>query len=68
MELTMPYNFDPRWYQEPLWQYIQGGGKRAVCVWHRRAGKDLNAIHICATKAMETVGLYWHLFPTYAQG
>ena len=42
--------------------------KRAVVVAHRRYGKDLNAIHLCAVSAMERVGLYWHLFPTYAQG
>lgn len=50
---------------------MQTGGflkKRAVVVAHRRYGKDLNAIHLCVTAAMQRVGLYWHLFPTYAQG
>lgn len=41
---------------------------RAVCVWHRRAGKDFTVLNICATKAFERVGLYWHVFPTYNQG
>ncbi len=68
MKIKMPNDFTPRWYQEPLWKYMQGGGKRAVCVWHRRGGKDLNSINIAATLSMLRPGLYWHLFPTYAQG
>lgn len=50
---------------------MQNGGfrrKRAAVVWHRRAGKDLNAIHLINTAGAERQGLYWHLFPTYAQG
>jgi phage terminase large subunit len=69
--ISIPYDFVPRWYQLPLWRYMQKGGfqkKRAVCVWHRRGGKDLNSINLIATAMMERPGLYWHLFPTYAQG
>ena len=79
--ITMPYNYIPRDYQIPLWNYMQSPqelydkktglvnkGKRAIAVWHRRAGKDLTAINICATKMLERVGLYWHLLPTYKQG
>lgn len=43
-------------------------GKRGVCVWHRRAGKDLLAINLIATKVFKRRGLYWHLLPTYRQG
>ena len=42
--------------------------KRAVAVWHRRAGKDLMAINIISTKIPERVGTYWHMLPTYKQG
>jgi phage terminase large subunit len=42
--------------------------KRAVAVWHRRAGKDLMAINIISTKVPERVGMYWHMLPTYKQG
>lgn len=79
--LTMPYDYTPRDYQVPLWQYMQmpqpiidpitnklNRGKRAIVVWHRRAGKDLTSVNICATKMLERVGLYWHLLPTYKQG
>ena len=30
----------PRDYQQPLWDYLENGGKRAIAIWHRRAGKD----------------------------
>jgi len=67
-EITLPNNWRPREYQEPFWRAMEGGTRRAVCVWHRRAGKDLTAIHYCATQAFQRRGLYWHLFPTYNQG
>lgn len=70
MEITLPYRYALRSYQVPAWKYMQGTeeGKRAVCVWHRRAGKDLFAINLIATKVFERVGTYWHLLPTYRQG
>lgn len=37
-------------------------------MWHRRAGKDLFSINLCATKSAQRVGLYWHVLPTYEQG
>ena len=67
-EITLPYNYDPRDYQMPLWTFLEGGGKRAVAIWHRRAGKDLMAVNWTVTSAIERPGLYWHLLPTYNQG
>lgn len=69
-KITLPYNWKPRAYQMPCWQYFQGNaeGKRGCEVWHRRAGKDLFAINMIATKIPERVGTYWHLLPTYKQG
>lgn len=66
----LPHNYSPRNYQLPAWEYFQGNeeGKRGVCVWHRRAGKDLFAINLIATKLFQRVGVYWHLLPTYKQG
>lgn len=43
------------------------GGKRAVEVWHRRAGKDRVATFIESELAFQRVGLYWHALPEYAQ-
>lgn len=68
MKLTVPVDWRPRSYQLPLWEFLEGGGKRAVCVWHRRAGKDLCSINWAVVSALQRPGLYWHLFPTYNQG
>jgi phage terminase large subunit len=69
-EITLPFNYVPRNYQLPVWGYMQGPeeGKRACCIWHRRAGKDLFAINLIGCKAHERIGTYWHLLPTYKQG
>ncbi len=43
--------------------------KRAIYVWHRRAGKDLEALNIIMHEAVfGAIGTYWHIFPSYAQG
>jgi hypothetical protein len=40
-DVELPANgWLPRWHQTPLWNYLHDGGKRAVAIWHRRAGKD----------------------------
>jgi hypothetical protein len=53
-----------------LWDaMIESKKKRAIYVWHRRAGKDLLALNRILYSAMfEAVGTYWHIFPSYAQG
>lgn len=67
-QITIPFNYTPRPYQLPLLKSLDSGIKRAVCVWHRRAGKDKTFINIVAKRALERVGTYFYLFPTYAQG
>jgi hypothetical protein len=57
----------PRDYQLPVWRYFENGGKRAVCVWHRRAGKDEFCLHLAAVKAQERPATYWHMLPEAAQ-
>lgn len=66
--VTLPNGFDPRPYQEELMRYMDEGGTRAVCVWHRRAGKDLSVLHETAKLSHQRVGTYWHFFPTLAHG
>ena len=66
-QIQLPNNWVPRPYQRHLWDYLEAGGKRAVAVWHRRAGKDDVALHITATKIHERPGTYWHLLPEAAQ-
>lgn len=68
MEITVPVDWAPRSYQKPLWRYLENGGKRAVAVWHRRAGKDATSLNHTVTQAVQRPGLYWHLLPTYNQG
>lgn len=66
-DLVLPNKWRPRYYQKPLWKYLENGGKRAYAVWHRRAGKDDLCLHWTATAAMERVGNYWHMLPEAAQ-
>lgn len=63
----MPNNWNPRHYQIKAWNALQGGIKRALLVWHRRAGKDDVCLHFAATQAMQRIGNYWHMLPEYAQ-
>lgn len=64
--VTLP-NFKPRPYQAAALAYFDKGGKRAITVWHRRAGKDLGAMHHTCVRAHIEVGAYWHFFPTFEQ-
>ncbi len=65
--IRLPHNFRPRPYQLPVLKALDRGAKRAVCVWHRRAGKQKTFINYTAKRAFQRVGTYFHLFPTYAQ-
>ena len=56
-----------RAYQIPLWQYLRCGGKRAIAIWHRRAGKDEVALHWAALASHSKAANYWHMLPEYAQ-
>jgi len=65
--ITLPHNFTPRWYQLNLMKAMDSGIKRAICIYHRRAGKDITLWNIVIKKAIEKVGVYYYLLPTYAQ-
>lgn len=65
--IRLPYQWQPRRYQQPLWGYLKNGGKRAIAIWPRRHGKDDVALHSTACAAMERVGGYWHLLPQHNQ-
>lgn len=67
MEIRLPQNWVPRHYQMGLWNYLRGGGKRAVACWHRRAGKDEICLHTTAAACFERAGNYWHMLPEYSQ-
>ena len=67
-KIKLPFNFTPRPYQVPLLKAIDSGKKRAVVVWHRRAGKDKTMMNFIFKKMFERVGAYYYFFPTYQQG
>ena len=67
MRVVLPNLWTPRAYQDPLWKYMHGGGKRAIAIWPRRHGKDDVALHFTACAAHERVGVYWHLLPQQNQ-
>lgn len=67
MNIVLPYQWSPRPYQQAAWDYLAGGGKRAVLCYHRRAGKDEVSLHATACAIHERVGNYWHMLPEYAQ-
>lgn len=61
-------SFVPRPYQIPLFEAMEKRGlKRAVLVWHRRAGKDIAAFNFMVRRAISEVGSYYYLLPTYNQ-
>lgn len=67
MIVRLPNGWMPREYQLPLWRYLEGGGKHAEALWHRRAGKDDICLHWTAISAMTRQANYWHCLPEAAQ-
>ncbi len=67
MEIEFP-PFDLREYQKPLWNYMLDGGKRAVIVWHRRAGKELICFSMMVLQSLQRVGSYVYFFPSTRLG
>jgi phage terminase large subunit len=65
--VDLPYRFTPRGYQRPVLQTLERGCKRAVTIWHRKAGKDLLALIWTITRMVQRPGLYLHLFPDGVQ-
>ncbi len=63
----VPYKYEPRSYQREFWGAMEKL-KRAILVWHRRAGKDKTVLNFTISKMLKRVGVYFYFFPTYAQG
>lgn len=59
--------FTPRPYQQKIIDAFQKY-KKLVIILPRRAGKDLTAFHMLVLKALQKTGIYYYIFPTYAQG
>ncbi len=67
MQITVPYKFNPRPYQLPLLRALDNGCKRVIQRWHRRSGKDLTAFNYMIKRAVQEVGQYYYILPTYTQ-
>src|SRR5574337_540229 len=67
MNITLPYEWDARPYQMPMWSYLRNGGKRGVACWPRRYGKDDIGMQHTACAMGTRPGVYWYLLPEYAQ-
>jgi phage terminase large subunit len=69
MPVQVPHaGWRPRRHQENLWRYLDNDkGRRAVAIWHRRAGKDEICLHHAAMSMMTRKGNYWHCLPEYGQ-
>lgn len=71
MKIQIPYNWNPRWYQQEAWDYMTGGSvdprasdnKHAELIWHRRAGKDEICLHFAAREMLMNPSTYWHMLP-----
>lgn len=67
LNVALPYKHSIRSYQDPFWDAMEEGYKRACLIWHRRSGKDLSALNYTVTMMMSRVGIYYHCLPEYNQ-
>jgi hypothetical protein len=69
ISINLPVNYTARPYQMGIVDAIvYKGMKRAVTVWHRRAGKDKTFINILTAMMSKRKGVYYYFLPTYNQG
>lgn len=66
-EIEVPTDFISRHYQLPFLEAMGSGIRRAVLVWHRRAGKDTSSLAFTFSQMFQRVGIYYYIFPTYNQ-
>lgn len=67
MEVTVPYNFHPRWYQELILKAIAKGYRRIIIILPRRAGKDLVSLNAIFSMMFREIGVYFYFFPEAKQ-
>ena len=65
--MTTIIPFRRRDYQKPFIQWMLDGGKNALLIWHRRAGKDIVCWNYIIRAAVSEVGTYYYCLPTYSQ-
>ena len=69
-ETTIHLNkFKPRSYQLPIFDAIENKDyRRVLAILPRRAGKDVCGFNLILRAALRRIGVYYYIFPTYAQG
>ncbi len=60
-------SFIPRSYQSPILKALDTGFKRVLAILPRRSGKDITALNYVIRQMWEHPGVYYYIFPTYAQ-
>ena len=65
--IAVPHRFDPRPYQLPSLEALDSGIRRVVAIWHRRAGKEKTFFNYAIKSAVDRIGAYYYIFPTYSQ-
>ena len=68
INVALPANYRARDYQIPFWEKMRDGCKRAVLVWHRRAGKEKTCWNYLIMQACRKIGIYYYFFPHFSQG
>jgi hypothetical protein len=66
--ILLPHNYHARAYQKEFWHKMKSGIRRAVLVWHRRAGKEKTCWNFLIKEACKRVGTYYYFFPHFSQG
>lgn len=66
-QVALPWQWEPRDKQLEAWEYMEGGGRHAELVWHRRYGKDDFGLRWTSVSAFQRVGTYWYMLPMQAQ-
>lgn len=67
----IPRYFTPLQHQKLIYSVLGSGNKpfrKGVIVWHRRGGKDRISSALLIREAHKVSGVYYYIFPTYAQG
>lgn len=68
MNISLPMDFRPRFYQEEPWREIMNPDfKRGILIHPRRNGKDILSWNALICKAMQVRGLYYYIAPYYNQ-
>lgn len=68
IEVALPFKFSSRDYQDDFFKAMAKGCKRAVLVWHRRAGKEKTCWNFLLMRAFLYPGTYYYFFPEFSQG